>query len=220
MAAFAPRANPSVLRVIRGGADSSSELLSDDALIDAVQRGKAQLADQLYERLIGVVDGALTRVLGCRGADHDDLVQATFEQIVITLTRRSFVRKCSLSTWASKIATHVALNTLRSRIRERRVIDRSAIPDLAGDSSRATADVERQVGAKRELEVLRQELAAMAPEKAMVVILHQVLGHDLAEVAAMSGVSVAAAQSRLVRGRRELSERISRRTKSTTQEAP
>jgi DNA-directed RNA polymerase specialized sigma24 family protein len=48
----------------------------------------------------------------------------------------------------------------------------------------------------------------MSPKKAMVLVLHDVLGHDLTEVSVMLGVSVSAAQSRLVRGRRELLRRL------------
>ena len=42
----------------------------------------------------------------------------------------------------------------------------------------------------------------------MALVLHDVLGHNLAEVAEMSGITVAAAQSRLVRGRREFLKRM------------
>ena len=48
----------------------------------------------------------------------------------------------------------------------------------------------------------------MKPEHAETVFLHDVLGHQLAEVALIMRVSVAAATSRLVRGRRELYRRV------------
>jgi DNA-directed RNA polymerase specialized sigma24 family protein len=48
----------------------------------------------------------------------------------------------------------------------------------------------------------------MKPQYAETVFLHDVLGHELAEIALMMRVSVAAAQSRLVRGRKDLHKRL------------
>jgi RNA polymerase sigma-70 factor (ECF subfamily) len=197
------------LRVItREGGASDLPPPSDEQLIEAVESGDDRVSSELYDRLLPVVDRTLYRVFGRREPDHDDLIQAAFEQIVITLTKQSYARACSLRTWASTVASHVGLNALRARRRERNVLDRGALLDaeLFADGT----DVEREVGARAQLEQVRQHLAKMSAKGAHTVFLHDVLGHDLAEIALMTGVSVAAAQSRLVRGRRELHRRLTR----------
>jgi DNA-directed RNA polymerase specialized sigma24 family protein len=47
----------------------------------------------------------------------------------------------------------------------------------------------------------------MKPSLAEAVLLFDVLGHNLQEVASLTGVSLSAAQSRLHRGRKELVRR-------------
>jgi len=182
------------------------EALDDEALILAVQRGDRQVASALYDRLIRVVDHTVYRVFGRREVDHDDLVQMVFEQIIVTLSRRSYARACNLRTWASSIASHVAFNALRSRRRERKVMDRDAPPD--SETYAARGDAEREAVVRSELQVVRATLVDMKPQYAETVFLHDVLGHELAEIALMMRVSVAAAQSRLVRGRKDLHKRL------------
>jgi RNA polymerase sigma-70 factor (ECF subfamily) len=175
-------------------------------LIDAFERGDGHACEQLYDRLIGVVEGTLWRVLGRRDEHHDDLVQTSFEQIVMTLSRRRFARACSLSSWAASVTTHVAFNTIRARTRERKVLDRTRDADVA--TLAHYEDLEREVGAREDLGRVRVYLSEMDWGRATTLFLHDVLGHELAEIAVLTGVSVAAAQSRLVRGRRELQERL------------
>lgn len=179
--------------------------LSDAELIEAVVAGDASVASELYDRLVRRIDQTLYRVLGARGADHEDLIQSAFEQVVKTLTTRRFAGACSLETWGSSVATHVGLNALRSRQRERKVFDKTA---EAPESSSAAPDPERQASLAAELERARAALSAMNAGRAEAVFLHDVLGHDLAEIAALTGVSIAAAQSRLVRGRKDLHQRL------------
>jgi RNA polymerase sigma-70 factor (ECF subfamily) len=182
--------------------------LDDEALIAAVRSGDVKAAGKLYERLVGVVDRALYRVFGRRESDHDDLVQAAFEQIVMTLTRRRFAGACSLSSWACHIATHVGLNALRSRRRERRVLglaeDTNALLAVAarGPSTDEKADTQR------DMVRIRSHLASISPEKAETVLLHDLFGYELSEIALLMGASVSAVQSRLIRGRKELQARL------------
>jgi RNA polymerase sigma-70 factor, ECF subfamily len=194
------------LRLVPGNQENLARGPTDEELIEAVQGGDPRVAGELYGRLVGVVDHTLYRVFGRREIDHDDLVQTVFEQIVVTLSRRSYARACSLKTWASSIASHVGFNALRSRRRERGVIDRDATIEAALTAARS--DVEGVASARRELDRVRRQLLGMRPAQAQTVFLHDVLGHELAEIALMMGVSVAAAQSRLVRGRRELYRRL------------
>jgi RNA polymerase sigma-70 factor (ECF subfamily) len=180
-------------------------VLSDEELIAAVVGGNERVAAQLYDRCVGVIDRSLYRVFGRREVDHDDLVQTIFEQIVLTLTRGSYAGNCSLKTWAARTSVKVGLNALRSRRRERKVMDHSVeFPaESAGD-----VDVERHSNARGLLRVVMEQLADMNPRRAQAVLLHDVEGYDLTEVAAMTGVTVTAAQSRLVRGRKELLKRL------------
>lgn len=180
----------------------------DEALIEAVARGDSKVAAALYDRLVGVVDRALYRVFGRREADHDDLVQAAFEQIVLTLTRRRFAGACSLSSWACHVATHVALNALRARRRERRVLGLIEDTNVMLTVPSRGPNVEDEAGARRDIDRLRGHLAEMASEKAETVLLHDVFGYELAEIAVLTGASVSAVQSRLVRGRKELHKKL------------
>jgi RNA polymerase sigma-70 factor (ECF subfamily) len=199
-------ANKAPLRLVASSTRPDAEGLDDEALILAVQRGDRQVASALYDRLIRVVDHTVYRVFGRREVDHDDLVQMVFEQIIVTLSRRSYARACNLRTWASSIASHVAYNALRSRRRERKVMARDAAPD--SESYAARGDAEREAAVRSELTLVRATLVDMKPQYAETVFLHDVLGHELAEIALMMRVSVAAAQSRLVRGRKELLRRL------------
>lgn len=176
---------------------------SDDELIDALARGDRDVADLLYDRLSDAVDRTLIRVLGKRDLDHDDLVQTAFEQILLTLARGRFARACSLKSWAISITTNLALGAIRRRRSERRYVDKNQDCEQLQVSSQA-ADPERAA----ELSALREQLGEIHPLTAQVVLLHEVMGFALAEVAVLTGLSIAAAQSRLVRGREELRRRL------------
>ncbi|WP_437690302.1 RNA polymerase sigma factor [Sorangium sp. So ce176] len=201
-----PRQASRRLRLVSAPGAEQPAPASDEELLLAFQRGERGIGLRLYEHLLPVVDRTLYRILGCREQDHADLVQGAFEQIVSTLAKRRFAGECSLAGWASVIACHIGLTALRARRRERRVIDRTPAPEGGPEPPSRSADPEREVSAQRDLEALRRHLAAMDGDRATALLLH-VMGYSLNEIADLTGVSAAAAQSRLSRGRRELQAR-------------
>jgi RNA polymerase sigma-70 factor, ECF subfamily len=198
------------LRVV-AGQPGDARVVTDEVIIAAFARRDRRAAEMVYEHLVGVVDSTLYRVIGRRETDHDDLVQTTFEQIIITLSRSSFAGGCSLRGWAASIACHVGLNAIRSRRRARRVFATRDEAELIVAERAGFANPEMEAIARTELHRLRSELADMDPDRAETIVIHDLLGVSLAETAKLMRVSLSAAQSRLVRGRREIRARMADR---------
>jgi RNA polymerase sigma-70 factor (ECF subfamily) len=165
-------------------------------VLEAFERRAPEFGDLLYERLADVIGATLFRMLGR-------------QQVVTTLVKGRFARACSLRSWAAAITSRIALNALRSRRTERRYVVLPAEPTGGDEHPHRGPDPEREVGSQRQLEQLRGHLGKMSEKLAETLVLHDALGHDLAEIAVLTGVTVSAAQSRLVRGRKELARRVS-----------
>jgi RNA polymerase sigma-70 factor (ECF subfamily) len=177
-----------------------------EAILAGVVAGERWAHAALYDQLYPVVARTLQKVLRDSSGDYEDLLQIAFERIVRTLTGERRVAVVSLSAWAGSIAVHVALDALRGRTRERRLFER----DSAASSSVervAAPSVERQLEARQKLEWLQHTLSRMNADQAETLLLHDVLGHGLGEIASIMGVTVAAAQRRLSRGHQELLRR-------------
>jgi RNA polymerase sigma factor (sigma-70 family) len=180
---------------------------SDDELLKAVRDGDDRVAALLYEKLFPTVDRSLCRLFGGRDADHDDLVQSAFLQIVSSIASRKFHGDCPVSAWAAAVATRVGLMALRSRCRERRVVHRSTpIDDASALAPRY--EIDRQLVARDEVRRLQQALASINELRAETLFLHDVAGYPIEEIATITGASASAVQSRLVRGRRDLLRRL------------
>ncbi|HEX3596249.1 MAG TPA: RNA polymerase sigma factor [Polyangiaceae bacterium] len=196
------------LRVVIGDGAPAEAGGSDEAIIAAFARRDRGAAEMLYDHLVGVVDATLYRVVGRREADHDDLIQMTFEQIIITLSRRSFAGGCSLRGWAASIACHIGLNAIRAKRRARRVFAMDADADLVLGERAGSSNPEKEAVVRTELNRLRAHLAEMDPDRAETIIVHDIFGVSLAETAKLMSVSMSAARSRLVRGRRDIRARM------------
>jgi RNA polymerase sigma-70 factor (ECF subfamily) len=176
----------------------------DSELIACIRAGDDTAADELHDRLRPRVESTVRRLLGRGDADVEDLVQNAMVEIVLSIDR--YRGDSSLEGWAAAIAAHAVFAHIRRRRSERRVFaDPGAEPEEASTNSTTRMVVARDLVAR-----VRCHLEGIDEAKAYTFLLHDVCGFDLREVAAITEVTVAAAQSRLVRGRREVHERLAR----------
>ena len=193
---LAPRPRPQ-LRLLSGGLPASEPSYSDPELFEGIAEGDERVASALYRRLLPDVEAALLAVLERRDARHDELVQHSFERMVLTISRRRYAEACNLNTWAGAVAAQVALGALRARQR-RRVVRLEPPPVLR------VQGVERGAAQRRAVDWLRAQLARLPLARAEAVVLHDLMGHPIAEIATMMRLSLAATQSRLLRAHKDL----------------
>jgi RNA polymerase sigma-70 factor (ECF subfamily) len=168
--------------------------------VAAVRSGNADMAGPFYDRTRPVVAKTVHRLAGAADSDFDDMVQIAMIELLGSLDR--YRGECSLDTWTSTIAAHVVYKHIRRRRLERTIFSRESVPE---DVPRST--FQRPV-LRGMVDRVLQHLQDMAPDRAWAFLLHDVQGYSLDEMASITGTSAAAAQSRLVRGRRELHERV------------
>ncbi len=177
--------------------------LDDAQLLEAMRRSDVTAAKAFHDRIRGRVERTVARLLGRGDADDDDLVQLAVIELVTTIGR--FRGECSLDTWIAMVTARVVYKHIRKKRGERRLLE-SVRRDEA--VSAAPSRVGRDA-LLRDLAVrLRDHLSLLDPDKAWTFVLHDVCGYDLREISQITGASIAAAQTRLTRGRRELHDRI------------
>jgi RNA polymerase sigma-70 factor (ECF subfamily) len=201
-----PARKPPNLRLVQPGrkveTPPESPSVDDAQLLAALREGDEAAANAVYTRLHPRIHATVHRLLGPGDSDHDDCVQLAFVEIVRSAP--SYRGESSLEHWAMRIAAHVVFKHIRRRRVERGVFERDArTSDRPEPMSTSRRLVVRDLAAR-----IREKLDAVTPEKAYAFLLHDVLGFDLREIAQITSVSVAAAQQRLSRGRREIHEHI------------
>jgi RNA polymerase sigma-70 factor, ECF subfamily len=190
----------SKLRLVKGDSKNVPEPLDDARLVAAVRSGDASMAGAFYDRTRSMVERTVQRLLGARDADRDDMIQMAMIELLRSLD--NFRGECSLDTWSATVSANVVYKQIRRRSLERSIFARDLEPEDVPRSTRQQPVLRGMVSR------VMHHLDQMAYERAWTFLLHDVHGYSLDEVASITGASVAAAQSRLVRGRRELHERI------------
>jgi RNA polymerase sigma factor (sigma-70 family) len=164
--------------------------------------------DMVPEQLYRVANAAVRRVLGAGTRNREDLVQTVLERAVRSMRTGQFSGACSLTTWVTVIAQHMALDERRAFARDAAPLSSAEAPSGEVVAMASSVDLQSRLEARSTLEQVQRILEKMKPVAAETVVLHDVAGYDLTEIAARTGVSPTAAQSRLVRGRKELLRRL------------
>lgn len=157
----------------------------------------ADLADQVFE----LVYTQMRAIAAARHQELDDLVQIAAEQAFRALP--SFEGRSQLSTWTYRICYHALVSHERwsSRFFRRFIVGREA-PEWDDPTPLAEEELLRRERAAR----LRAALACVAPKRRAVVVLHDLEGLSIDEVADIVGAKRNTVKSRLRDGHRQLAK--------------
>ncbi|HET7065416.1 MAG TPA: sigma-70 family RNA polymerase sigma factor [Rudaea sp.] len=135
-------------------------------------------------------------------ADGEDVVQETLARAYYALPE--FPDTPELRPWLFRIAHNRALDFLR-RYEHRMGQSMDAAPDIAGDDAE---DPEDALAREHAMHAAVSRFVELAPAQRSCVILKDVLGHSLDEIAALLELSVAAVKAALHRGRVRLRDEL------------
>jgi RNA polymerase sigma-70 factor (ECF subfamily) len=188
-------ARPVQLSVVPGVA-----ALDDSTLIARVRAGDAAMANALVLRAGPRAKAAVRRLLRFGSADDGDLTQLILIELVTTID--SFRGDCSLNTWIDRIAAHVVYKHLRRKKLESRLFE--GLAEEGEQVPSGATSGERQALLRNILGRVRERLTHLDEEKVSTWLLFEVHGLSLSELAHAMEISLAAAQSRISRARREV----------------
>lgn len=183
----------------------TASTIDDSQLLLAIRTGDPSFATELHDRLRPVVDRTVRRLLGAADQEREDMVQNALLEILTSID--GFRGDSSLDAWSSTVTAHLVYKRIRRRRLERAAFSPTPPEELLEEPPSPHRHDET-FEARQVVDRVRAHLDEMDQGRAWAFLLHDVWGYDLRETAAILEVSVAAAQSRLVRGRHELHVRV------------
>jgi RNA polymerase sigma-70 factor (ECF subfamily) len=170
----------------------------------APKREVAPTFEEIFDRELGYVWHALRR-LGVPGRDLEDLTQHVFLQVHGQLAKYDAARP--LRPWLFAFALNAASNY---RALKRHRVELAVVPP---DLSDGRPGAEEQLILKQELQLAELALSEVALERRGVLMLHEIEGHAMPEIAEVLGIPLNTAYSRLRLARQDY-ERAARRLRA------
>ena len=156
-----------------------------------------KLADELSPQL-----KAYLRRMVAGSADADDLLQETLLRIASGL--ETFKGQADVRNWAYRIATNVAIDYLRkNKLAVYQSIESDVPEEDIGDDERLILD---EMNA-----CVRDVIDTLAPDYRAVIILFNLHGKSVQEIADIIGISPALVKVRIHRGKRQLEDALQKK---------
>jgi RNA polymerase sigma-70 factor, ECF subfamily len=181
--------------------DSNERVTAD--LVERCKLGDEQAWAQLVEETHRGVYTLCLRILG----DPDDAKEATQDAYLKAWRGlKSFRGDAAFETWLYRVASNAALSKHRGRRRRR--VHESGVDDEVLTEMAAPGSVEAEAGAKVEVKALESALSTLPEHYRSAVVLRDVYGLGIEEIAGHLGISETAAKVRVHRGRKKLKDLI------------
>jgi RNA polymerase sigma-70 factor, ECF subfamily len=174
--------------------------LDDQALVAGVLTGNTSLFTMLVVRHTDRLYGLALHLLG-NSQEAEDAVQETFIRAYTRLN--TFRSVASFATWLYRIALNACRDQLRRRQVRERTVEFSRVNQLWADE-RYSVDPERVALALENRQIIEHALQRLPASYRATLLLHEVDGLTLAEVATMMDAPLPTVKSRLQRARMAL----------------
>ena len=189
----------SALTMARAPGETPAKGTNDEAeLVRQCRLGDRAAFERIYRENIRMVTANLFRVLGDR-TDLDDLVQEVF--VIAFRGIQRFRGEARLSTWLYRICVNVALGRLRSRARRPPPLLTAEPVEPVG--AETVESPERLLLRREDIRRVYRALDKLSPKKRVVIVLHEIEGRDIAEIAAIVGAPMVTVRTRLHYARKE-----------------
>ena len=182
------------------GSNAPRELITPE-LVDRCKAGDEAAWAELVEATHREVYTLCLRIL----RDPDDAAEATQDAYLKAWRAlKGFRGEAMFTTWLYRVAANTAISKHRSRKR-RRTHETGVGDELLGQIA-ASGSTESTAGARIEVRDLERALAVLPDHYRSAVVLRDVYGFSIEEVAGQLKISETAAKVRVHRGRKKLKE--------------
>jgi RNA polymerase sigma-70 factor, ECF subfamily len=181
---------------------------SDEQLVSFIRGGDTTAFGELVKRHFTTCFGRAFLMLR-NHSDAEDEVQNAFSKALESIDQFRF--QGPFGAWLCRIVQNQCLMLIRERRRAAFIsVDASNESNARLELVDQLADQEQQLAARQVDNLAHSEILRIPRILRDVMLLHDVEGLPMPDVAARLGISVSATKSRLMRGRRELRSRLAK----------